>query len=127
MIETMDFINILKNISLDKGKLKYYKSKKSHVVMIIFFVDTPELASLKARGKLIFDDVQSGGDFHRNKAFLRVEMDRCPRTGASVEFPEEMARKEKFVYSKREMRQDDNLQMGQVHDNSTSGHIPLSG
>ena len=63
MIETMDLINILKNISLDKGKLKYYKSKKSHVVMINFFVDTPELASLKARGKLIFDDVQNGGDF----------------------------------------------------------------
>ena len=59
----MDLINILKNISLDKGKLKYYKSKKSHVVMINFFVDTPELASLKARGKLIFDDVQNGGDF----------------------------------------------------------------
>ena len=38
--------------------------------MIIFFVGTPELASVKAGGKLIFDDVQNGGDFHRNKAFL---------------------------------------------------------
>ena len=94
--------------------------------MIIFFVGTSELASLQARGKLVFDDVQNGGDFHRNKAFLQVEMDRCPRTGASVEVLEETARKEKFVYSKREMRQDNNLQMGQVHDNSTSGHIPIS-
>ena len=29
MTETMDLINMLKNISLDKGKLKYYKSKKA--------------------------------------------------------------------------------------------------
>lgn len=53
-------------------------------------------------------------------------MDRCPRTDGSVDFPEEMARKEKFVYSKREMRQEGKEQMGQVCDNSISGCIPLS-
>lgn len=52
--------------------------------------------------------------------------DRYPRTDESVDFPEEMARKdEKVVYSKREMRQEGKLQVALACDSSVMWHISL--
>lgn len=50
--ETMDLVYILKNVSLEKGKEKYYKSQKAHAVMIISFVGYTKVSKLTGKRKI---------------------------------------------------------------------------
>lgn len=60
------------------------------------------------------------------QSFPSSGKDRYPRIVGSVDFPEEMARKdEKVVYSKGEMRQEGKLQVALACDSSVMWHISL--
>ena len=50
--ETMDLVYILKNVSLEKGKEKYYKNHKVHAGMIVSFVGYTKVSKLTGKRKI---------------------------------------------------------------------------